>query len=56
MSGLNYVDGDEGSLVVNAPVYGCGKQWTAQDDLDFIRLHPIVGNKWRDLSQLMNRK
>lgn len=32
------------------------KAWTQVDDEEFIKLHPLVGNKWRELSALMKNK
>ena len=32
------------------------KDWTEEDDKMFILMHPVIGNKWRELSNVMNKK
>ena len=32
------------------------KGWTEDDDHLFIQMHPLIGNKWRELSQVMLKK
>lgn len=40
---------------IKFPVPG-NKEWTEEDDKLFIQMHPIIGNKWRELSNVMHKK